>query len=238
MKSGYIDHDTFEEYMEDTKEKKAAFFEKQDIFNEKKAVFDAIKTELVKAKSLVRTTRENLNAAKRQETAAKKAYYEAEERYEAAVKNRQTREANLKDAKEIVTKFKLYKDAYFHPFILLEADKSCDVILTQLSGDMIGEFGQAMKEIRNAVIGILRCSLVAGVESDSRFLVQPTEHKKTWEERQRLKDGLISNRVRLNQEMNRPEYEKPDYAERCKVCGRLLSLCICPRADAPDSLDD
>lgn len=231
MKDHIISHDDFMDYKYDTDEKK-------EVFVRLKAVFDANKKALSIATEQKNLAKNQLKNAERQESQAEKQYQIAEKQYDKAIKIREMRVANLKEAKELVLKFEVSKDNYYHPY-LFEPNKSCDVILTQLRTDMIKEFGQAMEEIEAAVYNILRCSLIEGVDYDNRYVSQNSANRqKSWEERNRIKEGLRDNRVKLNLEMKTPEDEHPNYAERCKGCGRLISLCICPSKDAPISLNE
>ena len=225
MRNHDISHDEFVDYQSDTAEKRDEFNRLKEIFNEKK-------TALEEAKRLRGIAKSNLKTAEKQEIQAEKAFHAAEARYDTAVKVRKMRVANLKEAKQLVLDYEIYKDNYYHPYYF-EHDMSCHVILTQLRTDRIKEFGKAMEEIEIAVNNILRCSLKEGVEYDAIPNMSPSVHQKTWEEDHRIREGLRDNEMQLNHELKRPVDEKPNYAERCKGCGRLISLCNCPSKDEP-----
>lgn len=232
MKDHIIDHDDFVNYQEDTADKKDTFLQSKELFNEKKALFNEVKTDLNEAKAQESQARGNLKYANKQEAQAEKAFHIADTLYDKAVSIRIRREGNLTEAHKLVTDFKISKDRYYHPYYF-EQNKSCDVILTQLRTDQIQEFVKAMEEIISAVNNILRCSLREGAGYEEISYEQPFYHKKTWEEDHRIREGLRDNKVQLNHELKRPVDEKPNYAERCKGCGRLISLCICPSNDEP-----
>jgi len=237
MKDREISHDEFEDYMDDTRDKKEDFLEMKDALNGTKETLDQKKAELNEAKDLEKNAVEDLSYARQQEYQAEQRFHVAEKEYEEAKRMCKIREANLKESKEIVLQFEMYKDDYYHQYLMGE-NMSCNQMLTFLWSHMRREFGEAMQVIEASVNDILLCSLKKGLDYDDSYVCQSGTSPKTWETRRRIEDGLRDHKMQLNRDMKRPEDEHPNYAERCKDCGLLISLCECDKGNAPLSLDE
>ncbi len=238
MKNHEIDHDKFEEYQEDTADKKEEYYGLKEVFEEKKALLSHHKAELHEAQNHEKTANNDLKSAQHQEKSAKKAFCEAKKKHEEAVRECKRRDANLKEAKKIVQTFRGYKKDYYHPYYNLGQNSGCDSLLLVLRTNMRREFGLAMQQIHEAVKNILRCSLKEGMIYDDSYLVSTNRSQKSDDMRYQIKEGLRTNKVKLNREMGRPEDERPNYTECCKVCGRLILLCNCPNKNEPLSLTE
>ena len=219
-----IGHDEFEGYKEDTDVKHDEFLGWKEDFEEKRILLNSKKSEL--------------QDAQYQEKSAKNSFFEAKKRHKEAIRECEIREANLKEAERLVQTFKSYKDDYYHPYCNLGQNPGCDSLLLVMTTNMRQEFGLAMKQIHEAVDNILRCSLKEGMTYDDSYYVSTNRSQKSDEMRYRIKERLRENQVKLNRELDRPEDERPNYAECCKVCGRLIGHCNCSKKNEPLSMTE
>lgn len=239
MKNHEITHDEFVEYQEDTAEKEEIFIEKNAIFTEKNQIYKSKKEEFEEAKRQEIAAKNAYKEAQNLEKAAKNAYFEAGRLLDEAIKERERRKANLKEARDIVTRFKMYKKDYYHPYYnIIGQNSGCDSLLFVMRTKGRQEFGQALKQIQKSVNDILCCSLKEGVPYVTHYSAPPQSREKTEESKTRIRENLVKNKIYLNRELDRPDDDPPKFTERCKGCGRLISLCNCPDKNAPTSLSE
>lgn len=233
MRNRDISYDEFQEYVDDFNEKKDIFFQKKDFYSQKKAEYDSEnanykdKLDIFKEKEMI------LKNAIKSQDAAKKAYYEAKDRHKKALEEYRLRKSNLKEAKQIHTKFEMYYADYYRKYFPGES-MSCDTLLTMLRSSMKKEFDENMRKIESATLDILRCSLKENVLVDPVYIQDYSHSQKTRETRTRMKEDFQDTMKELNKDMNRPEDEHPDYIERCKYCHLPMFLCECDPTKDPE----